>query len=340
MKTQINTYRFKILFAFFSIYFLWGTTFLAISYGLQGFPPFILSGIRFSIAGLLILIWLRFKGEKILPLRNWKRNILPATLILAAGVGLVSWSEQYLSSTEAAIVTASEPFWFILLDRKNRRNYFSNKLVLLGLTIGFAGLLLFLKDSLLSSSFSIPDGNLRRNAFLVLLAASVLWVIGALYSKKHPSPQSLFMNVGQQLTLGGIISLLVSAANGEWKKMNIQAVPHEAWMGLAYLIIFGSIVAYISYIWLMSQLPPAVVSTHTYINPIVAVLVGWAFLSEHISAVQLAGLIIILSAVLLTNLVQYKISRRNLVLLRRLRVVTLDRVLVFTLLRNPKIRRV
>lgn len=308
----LNTFKLRIILAFAGIYIIWGTTYLAITYGLKGFPPFILSGLRFLVAGIIILAWLWAKGEKPNSVINWYKNFVPGLLILAAGVGLVAWGEQYITATEAAIIMATEPFWFILLDKKNWGKYFSSPLVITGLLLGMAGLLLFVKDSLLSG---VHHGNdsLRFLAFGVLFISSVLWVIGSLFSKNRASSHSIFMNVAQQLIVGGVLSFIIAAFAGEWHTFNVASIPFEAWGGLIYLIVFGSIAAYLSFIWLLSVKPPALVSTHTYVNPVVAVFFGWLVAGQGISATQSWGLGIILIGVLLTNSTEYRISKRTLV---------------------------
>lgn len=310
MSTIVNNLKLRVLLAFVGIYIIWGTTYLAISYGLKGFPPFILSGFRFLVAGVIILLWLWKKGEKPNSLTNWYKNFIPGIFILAIGVGLVAWAEQYLSSTEAAIIMASEPFWFILLDKKNWKSYLSNPLVITGLVIGMGGLLLFLKDSLQNGAHTADD-TMRYASFGILFISSLLWVLGSLFSKNRASSHSIFMNVGQQLIVGGVASLIIASALGEWTVINWSAIPLEAWSGLAYLIFFGSIIAYLSFIWLLSIKPPALVSTHTYVNPVVAVVFGWIIANENITGIQTIGLLVILLGVLLTNMINYKITKRS-----------------------------
>lgn len=302
--------------AFASIYIIWGSTFLAVSYGLQSFPPFLLSGLRFLIAGIILFIWQKSKGEKVSNLKNWKRNGITGILILIGGTGLVAWGEQYISSTEAAIAIATGPFWFIALDRKNWSNYFSDKTIVTGLIIGFSGLLVFLKGSVSGATIS-TDGLSRIIAFIVLAISSISWVLGSLYSKNNPGSQSRLMNISQQLLIAGIVSTLFSGAKGEWYQFSFSDVNLYAWLGLGFLIFFGSIVAYISYIWLLTVKEPVLVSTHTYINPIVAVLVGWIIAGEKISSLQFLGLIVILSGVVLTNLSNIKINKRTKVKIRK-----------------------
>ena len=312
----ISNFNIKLILAFLSIYIIWGTTYLAIEFALLGFPPFVISGLRFTIAGILILLFQYYKGEKQNSLSNWKKNAIPGILVLSAGTGLVAWAEQYVSATEAAIVLAITPILFIVIDKANWKKNFSDKFLNIGLLFGFGGLIIFLKDSLLSSE--IADNNsFRTIAFGVLLLSAILWVLGSLYSKKHKSTHSLFLNVGQQLTVGGLGSLLIATFRSEWVEVQWISIPNSAWIALIYLIVFGSMVAYLAFIWLLSVKPPALVSTHTYINPVVAVVFGWLVARQFISGWQLFGLAIILAGVLLTNLGTYKISKRKAVRFRK-----------------------
>ncbi|ASW73040.1 EamA family transporter [Chryseobacterium piperi] len=305
--------------AFTNIYVIWGITFLAISFGLKGFPPFILSGFRFLVAGILMLAYLLAKGEKANSVINWRKNGITGILILTGGTGLVAWGEQYITASEAAITIATGPFWFIAIDKKNWKYYFSDKFIPIGLIIGFIGLILFLKGSVNANVHHTATGSsLRITAFIVLAISSVAWVLGSLYSKKNPSSHSTFMNIAQQLIIAGIASFVIAYFRKEWNNFSITGIPLSAWLGVLFLIFFGSIIAYLSYIWLLSVKPAALVSTHTYINPIVTVFAGWIIANQTINGNQLFGLSIILTGVLLTNITKYfKLSKRSKVKIRK-----------------------
>lgn len=314
-----NKNKWLVPVAFSNIYVIWGLTFIAISFGLNGFPPFILSGLRFLVAGLLIFSYLSAKGERANSYNNWRKNGITGILILTGGTGLVGWGEQYVTAPEAAIAIATGPFWFIAIDKKNWKKYFSDKWIPIGLIIGFLGLILFLGGSVSNNSQSATSSSsLRIVAFVVLAMSSVAWVLGSLYSKNNPANHSTFMNISQQLIIAGLASFVVSFFRNEWQTFSISNIETSAWLGLLFLIFFGSIVAYISYIWLLSVRDAALVSTHTYINPIVTVIAGWVIANEIINRSQLLGLFIILSGVLLTNVTKYfKLSKRNKVKIRR-----------------------
>ncbi len=305
--------------AFANIYILWGLTFIAISFGLNGFPPFILSGFRFITAGLLLFGYLRARGERANSFVNWRKNAITGILILTGGTGLVGWGEQFVSASEAAIAIATGPFWFIAIDRKNWKKYFTDTWIPIGLLLGFTGLILFLSASVSPDSVhSNTVASDRIIAFVVLALSSIAWVLGSLYSKNNPSSHSTFMNISQQLISAGVVALLIALFKNEWSKFSLSAIPQSAWTGLIYLIFFGSILAYLSYIWLLSVKPAALVSTHTYINPIVTVLAGIFAGNEMINGQQLIGLFVILTGVLLTNATRYfSLSNRSKVKFRR-----------------------
>ncbi len=297
--------RWLIMVAFANIYLVWGSTYLAIVFGLDGIPPFILSFLRFLTAGVILFIWCLCKGEFLPTLRNFSLNAACGTLMLVGGSGLVTWAEQYISSGSAAILIATEPFWFVLLDKKCWSTYFSHKLIIWGLIIGFAGVLLFF---ILPGKASLMSGSEEHViAYLVLLGSSVLWVVGSLLSKNTGGQKdSTVMTTAQQLLAAGLVSFVISLFTNEWPGFSVAEVSVKAWGGLAFLIIMGSLVAYLSFVWLISVRPPALVSTHTYINPVVAVLLGGLFAAEHITLGQLAALGVILLGVLLTNIPGYR----------------------------------
>jgi len=315
-----NRKKWLVSIAFTNIYIIWGLTFIAISYGLNGFPPFILSGLRLLIAGLLIFTYLFAKGEKADSLVSWRKNGITGILILTGGTGLVGWGEQYVTAPEAAIAIATGPFWFIAIDKRNWKKYFSDKWVPLGLLLGFSGLILFLGGSVSAPNgeLSSASSSLRISAFVVLGLSSIVWVLGSLYSKNNPAGHSTFMNISQQLIIAGLASFAVATLRNEWQGFSVSNIGISAWLGLSFLIIFGSIVAYISYIWLLSVKDAALVSTHTYINPIVTVIAGSVVANSPINRNQMLGLFIILAGVLLTNVTKYfKLSKRNKVKIRR-----------------------
>lgn len=304
-----NSPQWLVILAFLAIYIVWGTTYMAIAFGLKGFPPFVLTAFRGVIAGSILLIWCLARGEKLPNTGTIGNASISGVLMLVGGTGLVTWAEQYVNSGYAAIIMATEPFFFLLLDKKEWGSYFSNKWVLGGLVIGFTGIVLFFHYTQAAAP-ETKDAGMLLTGNLVLLLGAILWVVGSLYAKyKLDHSHSNTLTTGLQLLAAGLFSGLTALFTGEWADFNINTVPLPAWGGLLYLITMGSLVAYMAFTWLITIRPPALVSTHTYVNPVVAILIGWAFANEQISLLQIMALLVILAGVLFTNVPNYKLSR-------------------------------
>lgn len=299
MNTKTQPSAGLVVAAFAAIYLIWGSTYLAILIGLKTMPPFVMSGIRFSIAGAILILWRLARGEKATT-RPTLQNALAGVFMLFGGTGAVVWSEQHISSGMAAIIVASLPFWFVLLDFRQWSHNFSQKLVLAGIFIGFAGIL---------TLFGADAGHFSEKTIftiLVLLLGCISWAGGSLYLKYHANTQSSMMNAGVQMLAAGVFSIFFGWATGETQAFSFAAVSTESWLGLAYLISFGSLLGYLSYVWLLSVRPVVQVGTYAYVNPVVAVMLGWLFANEPFSGRQLAALAVILAGVLLINLPKYK----------------------------------
>ncbi len=302
MKHKPLLQRMLLIFAFFNIYFIWGSTYLAVAFGLKGFPPFILVGLRYFIAGVILLAYCKIKGEIFPPQKLLLKQALSGILMLVGGTGMIAWAEQYISSGQAAILVATEPLWFLVLDKKNWNVYFSNKFILAGLLIGFSGIFLFLKADHLQVSHS----TIGLVATFVVLLSAVWWVLGSLIINNSKGESSVIMNSSMQLLPAAVVSGFIALFTGEISSFSFNNVPTNAWLGLLFLIVFGSFAAYLSFVWLISQRPLALISTHTYVNPVVAVFLGWLLANEHLVKGQLVGLVIILVGIVLVNLPEYR----------------------------------
>jgi drug/metabolite transporter (DMT)-like permease len=295
-----------IAFAFFNIYIIWGSTYLAVAYGLKSFPPFILVSLRYLTAGLIMLAWCKLKGEKLPETKFMLRQALSGTLMLVGGTGMIAWAEQYISSGQAAILIATEPLIFLLVDRKRWSEYFSNKYILGGLVIGFTGIFLFLKLGVAV----VNPSPMATIASIVVLFSAMLWVFGSLITKDSTGKSSTVMNASIQLLAAGISSAIVAFCKSEQVGFSFDGVTPQAWAGLIFLIVMGSLVAYLSFIWLISIKPPAIISTHTYVNPVVAVFLGWLLIHESVNIAQLLSLVVILVGILLVNVPGYNKRRK------------------------------
>jgi drug/metabolite transporter (DMT)-like permease len=306
MNTQTGISKWKVMLAFAAVYIIWGSTYLAIIVALKNIPPFLMCGLRFFFAGLLLLIWCIQRKEAWPNGPSLKINSVCGILMLFGGTVSVAWGEQYLPSSLAAIIVTSLPFWFILLDKKQWHFYFSNKLLILGLLVGFAGVAVLVGFDKPVHPFAEAGRDMQLIAILGIVAGGLAWSGGSLLAKYKPTGNSILMNAAMQLLVAGIFTLLVSGITGEWNTFSFNQVDTSSWMAVLYLTTFGSLVTYMCYLWLLKVRPAAQVSTYVYINPVVAVVLGALFLREQISWVQVLSLLIILGGVLLVNSVRFK----------------------------------
>jgi drug/metabolite transporter (DMT)-like permease len=297
-----------VLSAFAAVYLIWGSTYLAIFMAIKTIPPFFMAGGRFLIAGLILLAYALIKGEQIPDIKSVWKISLAGILMLTIGNAFLAWTEQYLPSGLAAILVATVPLWFVLLDKKQWKFYFSNKQIIIGLIIGFIGVAL-LTNFNHTESLDPTHAVKRTIAILVLIAGGVAWTSGSLISKYKPTGHSLLMITAIQLIVSGFFCLFISIFSGESDHFYFPQVHRSAWLGFLYLAIFGSILTYICYLWLLKVRPAAQVSSYVYVNPVVAILLGAVIGKEPITILHLVSLGIILCGVLLINLPKYKMPR-------------------------------
>jgi drug/metabolite transporter (DMT)-like permease len=300
----MHSSKWTIILAFAAVYIIWGSTYLAILIGIKEIPPFLLSALRFLLAGAALYAWCLWKKE---PIPSWKDigiNAVCGILMLFGGTVSVTWAEQYISSSLAAIIVTSLPFWFVLLDKKQWSYYFSHKMIIAGLLLGFVGVALLVSFGHTTSPNAAEKGKQIAGA-LVIVGGGIAWTIGSLFSKYRPASSSLLVNGSIQLLATGIFTGLISLINGEPQNMEWSQVSTPSWLALAYLATMGSIVAYLSYLYLLKMRPAAQVSTYVYVNPIVALLLGALVASEPIGWWQVIALLIILCGVLLVNMPKY-----------------------------------
>ena len=298
----------KVIVAFAVIYLVWGTTYLAILFAIKDIPPLLMSAMRFLLAGIILYIFCLAKNEQHPDYTSFLKIMFRGILMLAGGTVSVAWAEQYLPSSTTAIIVTSVPFWFILLDRKQWSYYFSNKILIIGLIIGFIGVAL-LTNFNHTESLDPAHAVKRTTAILVIIAGGVAWTSGSLISKYKPTGHSLLMITAIQLIVSGFFCLFISIFSGESDHFYFSQVHKSAWLGFLYFAVFGSILTYICYLWLLKVRPAAQVSSYVYVNPVVAILLGAVIGKEPITVLHLVSLGIILCGVLLINLPKYKISR-------------------------------
>ena len=291
-----------VIAAFAAVYIIWGSTYVAIALSIKSVPPFLMAGLRFFAAGIILFIWCIARGEKVPDIISILKNSLAGFLMLFCGTTALIWSEQYLPSGLAAIVVASVPLWFILFDKQHWAKNFSDKFIIVGLLLGFIGIILLFDGK---SSLSI-DNALQVKGFFVLLIGSMLWSVGSLYSKYAVSSGSTSMKASIQMMAAGIGGFIAMLLAGEPHHFSWSQVTMSSIYAMLYLVFFGSLIGYIAYVWLLSVRSAAIVGTYAYVNPVVAMFLGWLLDSESISWIQIIALAIILCGVLLVNLSKYK----------------------------------
>jgi drug/metabolite transporter (DMT)-like permease len=305
---MIMKQNWKIIIAFAVIYFVWGTTYLAILFAIKDIPPLLMSAMRFLLAGIVLYIFCLAKNERHPDYNAFLKIMFRGILMLVGGTVSVTWAEQYLPSSTTAIIVTSVPFWFVLLDRKQWSNYFSNKILILGLIIGFVGVAL-LTNFNHAGSLDPAHGARRTTAALVLIAGGIAWTSGSLISKYKPTGHSLLITTAIQLIVSGFFCLFLGIFTGESDHFYFPQVRQSAWLGFLYLAVFGSIVTYICYLWLLKVRPAAQVSSYVYVNPVVAILLGGLIGKESVTWLHILSLAVILFGVLLINLPKYKITK-------------------------------
>jgi drug/metabolite transporter (DMT)-like permease len=298
----------NVVVAFATVYIVWGSTYFFIQMAMHGFPPLLLGAIRFLMSGLLMLCWGIAQKEKLFVWNNIKHAAISGILLLFVGTGAVIWVEQYLASGVVAIMVSSSPIWFVVLDKPNWKNNFSSKSTIAGLLIGFAGVILLFCDKI-ADAFSTTKNHNEIAGMFILIMGSMAWAGGSLYSKYKSGNGSAAVNSAWQMLAAGIAFIPGSLILGEPQHLQWQAIPTDAWLSILYLVFFGSIAGFSAYVWLLKVRPATQVSTHAYVNPVVAVILGVLFAGEVISLIQVIGLIVILASVLMINLVKYRKER-------------------------------
>ena len=305
-----NASSFLVILSFATVYIVWGSTYFFILKALEGFKPMVLGALRFIIAGGLMLLWCYIKGEKLFVLKDMKHAAISGVLMLGVGTGVVIWVEQYLASALVAILISAAPMYFVLMDHREWKTTFTNKLTVLGLITGLAGIVLLFKEKI-NSAFSADHNYIEIGSMLLLIAGNISWTLGSMHSKYKATSGSNTVNVAWQMIAAAVPFIPLSFLLNEPQQMQWSNISAVAWFSLFYLILFGSIAAYTAYVWLLKVRPSAQVSTYAYVNPVVAVLLGVSFASETISFLQMLGLAIILGSVLMINLAKYRVTNKS-----------------------------
>jgi drug/metabolite transporter (DMT)-like permease len=283
-----------VLIAFAAVYIVWGSTYLAIRVGIESFPPLLLAGFRHLCAGLILYPIFRWKTGIRPTAAHWRTAVVTGFLLLFIGNGGVSWAEQTVPSGIAALLVATVSLWLVILDWLRPGGTRPVFKVVAGLLMGFAGLVLLVGPAHLGGSERVDP----RGAG-VLVFASLAWACGSLYSKHGGMPSSPMLSVAMQCLAGGVILLVVGLFTGEFRALHFAAISARSWLALGYLIVLGSGIGFSAYIYLLQKSTAARVGTYAFVNPVVALLLGWLLAGEPISLRTVLAAGTILTAVIL-----------------------------------------
>jgi drug/metabolite transporter (DMT)-like permease len=290
-----------VIASFAAVYLIWGSTYFAIAVGIQSFPSLLLPGARHLIAGLILYLFLRWKtGIRPTP-AQWRTAIITGVLLLFVGNGGVCVAEKTVPSGVAALLVAMVSFWMVLIDWLRPGGIKPLPRVVAGLILGFAGLILLVGPARLGGS-----GRVDPVGTAILVVAAFAWACGSIYSKHAQLPSSPFLGVAMQCLAGGIALLVVSLLTGEWSQLHLAAVSMRSWLALAYLIVFGNGIGFTAYIYILKKSTAARVSTYAFVNPVIALFLGWFFAGEPLTLRTVLAAAIILTAVLLVITAPHK----------------------------------
>lgn len=290
-----------IILAYFLIYVVWGSTYYFIGVALKGFPPFLLGAFRFTTAGLILLLWCWYRGEPVFRKSLIKKSAISGIVLLFIDMAVVMLAQRYINSSLVAIIASSTAIWIMALDAPMWKRNFRNPFTIIGILLGFMGvMMLYLEQFKLDS---VP-GEHREYGVLLLVFGCASWALGTLYAKyrsSHEEQVNAFAGSAWQMVFASAAFWICAMINDDIVTTDLQAVPKTSWFSLAYLILFGSIMAYSAYVWLLKVRPATEVATHAYVNPFVAVFIGMTLGNEDVTWIQFVGLMVILLSVMMIN---------------------------------------
>jgi len=294
-KGEFNS---QVITAFGAVYLLWGSTYLAIRFVIETLPPFLSAGLRFLLAGLILYAFARLKKGESAPLRKyWKSAFIIGGFLLLGGNGSVVWAERYVPSGLAALFLAITPLWMVLLEwwwHETRRPSLG---VFIGIGIGFIGVWLLMAPNLLK----LGTHSIHLGGALLLLFASLSWSIGSIYSRRSDQAKSSYLSTSMQMIAGGILLMLMGMLQGEWAHLHLANFSFKSILAWIYLIIFGSLFGFTTYLWLLKNVGVARASTYAFVNPVVAIFLGWALAGERLDAqTALAAFFVLVAVITIT----------------------------------------
>jgi drug/metabolite transporter (DMT)-like permease len=284
----------RTILAFAAIYIVWGSSFLAIRFAVQTLPPLLMMGTRHLVAGGLLLVWQFARGKPLPEPRLWRHAFIAGAFCFLGCHGLLAWAEMRISSGLAALLSATLPIWMILLARAHGQGSELTGRVLSGIVLGLAGVAVLIP-------FRAAGHPLESWSALAIIACEMLWAAGAIYSRGIKTATSPATFAAMQMLAGGALLWVVGLGFGEASRLSAAAFDTRSVLSLGFLIVFASLVTFTAYTWLLQRYSPALVSTHSYINPVVAVYLGWALAGEPVTSRTLLGTAVILASVALLS---------------------------------------
>lgn len=295
--------RSHVIAAFAAVYIIWGSTYLAIRYAVTTIPPFLMGGARFLIAGLILYAWTRMRGAPAPTRVQWRSAFITGVLLLLGGNGAVIWSEQHVASGLVALIVAVVPLWMVLLDWLRPGGARPAPTVFVGLGLGLVGLALLIGPDVVTGG---AGSGLGIGVTLVPVFGAMLWALGSIFSRYAPRHSSAQLATGMQMLAGGAAFLVVGAMTGEFQQFRVSAVTAPSLAGFLYLVTFGSLLGFTAYIYLLGATTPAKAATYAYVNPVVAVILGWAVAGEAFTPRMVLAAAVILGAVALITMASSK----------------------------------
>lgn len=293
--------RIAVIVAYFLIYVVWGSTYYFIGVCLRDFPPFVLGTLRFVVAGTILLVACKMRGELLFRRGLILKAAVCGIVLLFVDQGVIMFAQHYVSSSLVAIMASSTAVWIMLLDVPQWRRNFRSVSTVAGIVLGFIGVAMLYLEQL---NMQRPGGRHYEYGVLLLIGGCISWACGTLYSKYHirdNGDEGGLASSAWQMLGAGIVFALCAGLSGDFSRLQLSAVSSVSWLSLSYLIVFGSMMAYTAYIWLLRVRPATEVATHAYVNPVVAVVIGAGLGHENVTLIQLSGFAVILISVMMVN---------------------------------------
>jgi drug/metabolite transporter (DMT)-like permease len=295
------SHRLHLIIAFATIYVLWGSTYIGIRVAVETLPPFAMAASRFAVAGAALYAFLRLRGVPPPTLRQWRDGAAVGLFLLLGGNGGLAWAEQYVPSGIAALIVGACPLFMVLTDWIWPGGTRPTASVLVAMGIGLCGVAWLVSPWDLRGETAVHPGGV-----IVILLGSLSWAVGSIYSRRHKSGGDVFLASAVQMLCGSVALALAGVLHGDFAQLDLSAVSTRSWIALIYLTIFGSLIGFSTFVWLLKHSTPARVATYAYVNPVVAVFLGWAMLDEQVTTRTLIASAIIIGAVAMITTRQTK----------------------------------